>query len=71
MLRVLVEQEPEVSGRAVGRSDGQEHRVVALATPPFSIGDNTGFAAKLMVSGNESVPNGDSFSSLARWLRGT
>jgi len=68
---MLVQQESEVSGRAVGRSDGQEHLVVALATPPFSIGDSTSFAAKLIVSGLNRLPNGTGLLSLVTGFRGT
>ena len=36
MLRVLVQQEPEIGGRLMGRSDGQEH-VLWLGTVASSI----------------------------------
>jgi hypothetical protein len=34
MLRVLVQQESEIGGRPVSRSDGQEHVLVAIFPTP-------------------------------------
>jgi hypothetical protein len=49
VLRMLVQQESKIGSRLMGRSDGQEHLMVPSAAPPSSIGENTSFAAWLMV----------------------